>query len=195
MIRLFSDILGVIPPPPLVDAICRTLDTAVRRPGESDVRERIVVAEEINTAYVTAICTPALAKALCDLLALGGDYASPALFHVLRYVVDSEHFKALSSRNALELVHLCQADEDGRVRRAAQELRAQSLLSAYTALSFPKPDFPLDEECFMLRNPAALAIEGASIVGPSGDKTEPVLVFPSVQRVCCCSFCSLTPTA
>jgi hypothetical protein len=87
-----------------------------------------------------------MAKALCDLVSIGRDYASNALFAALRYFVDSAEFKILSAIDSAKLVRLCFADETGIVRDAVQELCGQRVLTDYSALPFPKPDFPLTKE-------------------------------------------------
>jgi hypothetical protein len=118
-----------------VDAICTTIDMTFRQPAEKNETGNVVVPEQVNTAYATQVCTPALAKALCDLLLLGPDYARNPLFAALRYFVDSVEFKALSALSSMKFVRLCECDASGVVR-----------LAAYFSLPFPKPEFPLGEE-------------------------------------------------
>jgi hypothetical protein len=195
MIRLFLDMLTLIPPAALVDAICTTLDAALRRPAETDQLGIVLAAEEINTSYLRRVMTPALRKALCALLTLGPDYASPALFSVLRYVVDSAEFEAVSTLDSKGLVRLCDSDEFGLVRRAALMLHAQQLLAAYSAVPFPKPNFPLDEECLFMRTRHAVIVEGASISFIDPLFPNSVWCFPSVNQVCFCCFSNLTPAA
>jgi hypothetical protein len=109
--------------------------------------EMVIVPEQINTAYVAEVCTPSLANALCDLVALGPDYAGSAVFKALRFFDETVEYQALVKRDPSKLIHLCEADEAGVVRSAAQSIHAQQLLVAYSALPFPKPEFPLDENC------------------------------------------------
>jgi hypothetical protein len=147
LFRLFTEILATIPPPVLVDAICLAMESTLYQQPYQVSGPSAGVPGEMLASYVKEVCTPALGKALCDLTALGAEYASPDLLRMLRYFVDSDEFKTLSSRDSSKLVRLCHADEAGDVRRAAQELHAQHLLDDYSALPFPKPAFPLGEEC------------------------------------------------
>jgi hypothetical protein len=59
--RLFTDILSLVPPPPLVDAVCLTIDAALRQPPETDEYWGVIIRERINTWYAGRVCTPALA--------------------------------------------------------------------------------------------------------------------------------------
>jgi hypothetical protein len=59
-------------------------------------------------------------------------------------------FQRLVTLNPLRLIHLSATDEDGIIRGAAQELHGQRLLTDYSGLAFPKPDFPLTEESLHL---------------------------------------------
>jgi hypothetical protein len=140
LFSLFTDILTLIPSPPLVDAICLAIDTTLRQPASWKIPE------QINWAYVQQVCTPHLAKALCTLVGMGRDFASSSVFAVLRYCVDSVEFKALSALDPAGLVGLCDADEVGVMRRKAQELHILPRLIEYQKHPFPKPEFPLSEE-------------------------------------------------
>jgi hypothetical protein len=137
--RLFTNILSLVPPPPLVDAICSTMDAVLRQPPETNKYGGVIVAEQVNTDYAGRVCTQALAKALCDLVALGPEYASSALFGALRYFVDTAEFKTLAGTDYAKLIDLSDSDDTGLIRTAA-----------YAALPFPKPDFPLGQECVPL---------------------------------------------
>jgi hypothetical protein len=185
--RLFNEILSVTPPPRLVDAICLAIDSALR------------MATEINTTYAAAICTPGLAKALSDLAVLGPEYASSALFAAMRYVVDSDEFKALSAQDSLRLVRLCLADNTGIVRRTAQQLHEPRIPDAYSTLAFPKPDFPLSETSlwsladvasfspvigFYLTDPSQFDVSETTLTKSSTGR-DTVVVLPSVARVWC----------
>jgi hypothetical protein len=205
--RLFSDILTLIPRPPLVDAICTTIDTALRQPAETNSRDRILVPECINTAYAAQVCTPELASALCDLVVLGADYASSSLFCALRYCVDSTEFKSLTAHDSLQLMRLSEPDTTGTIRLALQRMHSQPLLAGYLALPFPKPDFPLTEEClsstsrymsltpfvaFFLSDSADFDIDGTKITKII-HVSETVVVLPAVDRVCSLSPFRFTP--
>jgi hypothetical protein len=197
--RLFTDILTLIPPPPLVDAICLAIDATLRRPPQTDRWDREVIApEEINAAYAKRVCTRSLAKALCGIVALGPDYASSAVFAALRYFIESTEFNALCVLNSQMLVRLSETDHTGVVHRAAQDQLIKLLLSTYSALSFPKPEFSLSAECMDSRSPFALLISfaGLFLTNPAGidiDATtitsffwgmESVVVPPSLNHVC-----------
>jgi hypothetical protein len=196
--RLFAEILALIPPPPLVDAICTAIDVALRRPAGIPPWMQGFAGDRVNTAYAAQVCTPSLAKALCDLVALGTEYTSPALFLALRYCMGSPEFKALSAHDPLRLFRLSITDEIGAVRRVAQELNLQHLLTPYSALSFPKPDFPLTEECmfslshfiappsfvgFFFTDPNAFDAEGTTIACHS-TSLDTIVVCPTVGHVC-----------
>jgi hypothetical protein len=146
--RLFTDILTKIPPPPLVDAICLSIDASLRQPNRYDSRANIYHHEQINADYAAQVCTPVLAKALCDLVALGPDYASPAVFSALRLCMHSTELQVLIARDSEKLLPLSMADESGQIRCVAHEFLAQRLLRSYAVLPFPKPDFPLEPNCF-----------------------------------------------
>jgi hypothetical protein len=137
----FTDILTLIPPPPLADAICLAIDTTLRQPAA------LLRPEQINWAYVQQVCTPHLAKALCALVRMGGDFASSSVFAALRYCVDSAEFRALTAQDVAGLAELCAVDDVGVVRRAVQELHVLPRLIEYHQHTFPKTDFPLSEEC------------------------------------------------
>jgi hypothetical protein len=147
LFRLFTDLFSHTPPPPLVDAICLTIDASLRQPAETDESGMVVVAEQINPSYAEEVCTPALAKSLCDVVVLGPEYASRAVFAALRYFIHSAEFKDFSALDSVMLLRLCGADDCGVVRSATQDLHVKSLLSTYSTLPFPKPVFPLAEEC------------------------------------------------
>jgi hypothetical protein len=136
---VFTDILTLIPPPPLVDSICLAIDTTLRQPAADSTPE------QINCAYAQRVCTRQPAKALCTLVGMGREFASSGVFAALRYYVESVEFKALSAQDPAGLVELCDADEVGVVRRAAQKLLEQQLVANYSVTPFPKPDFPLTE--------------------------------------------------
>jgi hypothetical protein len=147
MFRLLSSILAMTPPPQLVDAICTAMDAALRQPALFDKRYGVLVRKEAVSAYAKEVCTAALRQTLCDLVALGPLYASSALLRMVWYVADSAEFKSLSERDSAMLVRLCAADTQCAVVLKAQTLHAQRLLADYAKLPFPKPDFPLGEEC------------------------------------------------
>jgi hypothetical protein len=209
--RLVTDILALVPAPALVDAICTTVDAALRQQERLNSTGGIIVPEQVNTAYVARVCTPALAKALCALVALGRDYASRAVFAALRYFVNSTEFKSLSTLASAMLVHLSVADESGVVRRVAQELRTQHLFADYSTLPFPKPDLPLTRDSllslspvaspsssagFFVTDPASFAVDGTTITRLVGG-TETVVVLAPLDRVCALSLSlsiSLSPT-
>jgi hypothetical protein len=185
--RLFSEILAVTPPAPLVDAICLAIDSALR------------IADEINRAYAAAVCTTGLAKALCDLMVLGPEYASSALFAAMRYVVDSEEFRALSAHDSLRVVRLCHNDNTGILRRTAQTLLEPRVPDDYSTHPFPKPDFPLRETSlwslspvasftpfigFYLTEPTSFDVSGTTLTQVT-DTGETLVVLPSVARVWC----------
>jgi hypothetical protein len=180
----FTSILALIPPPSLVDAICTTIDTVLRQSAETNWRGTVVVPEQINTEYAEQVCTRALAKALCDLVMLGADYASPAVFGALRYFVGSPEFAAVSALDSSRLVRLSEADDTGVVRRAAQDMHAQQLLAAYTMLPFPKPDFPLVKECLFLTDPDTFKVQGTEFTHWSFLRLETAVVFPTLDQVC-----------
>jgi hypothetical protein len=142
LFRLITDILTLIPPPPLVDAICLAIDTTLRQPAE-----RYYSPEQINSAYAQQVCTPQLAKALCTLVGMGSDFASSSVLAALRYCMESAEFKALSAQDPAGLVELCAVEEVGVARQAAQELHVLPRLIEYHEHPFTKPDFPLSEEC------------------------------------------------
>jgi hypothetical protein len=121
--------------------ICRTMDLALRQPATW------LDPEQIKWADVQQACTPYLAKALCTIVGMGRAFARSTVFAALRYCVDSAEFKALSAQDPAGLVELCAVDEDGIVRRAAQALHILPQLIEYRGKPFPKPDFPLSEEC------------------------------------------------
>jgi hypothetical protein len=136
--RLFAAILVLLPPPHLVDAICLTIDTALRDPPQQENWARFITPDKVNTSFDQEICSGALAKSLCDLVALGTTYASSTLFGALRYFVDTRAFKTLVATDYAKLIRLCDSDDTGLIR-----------IAAYTALPFPKPDFPLVKECLL----------------------------------------------
>jgi hypothetical protein len=146
LFRFFSEILGLIPRPPLIDAICTTIDAALREPAQPRIDPEKGVPEQLDREYAALVCGSTLARALCDIVVLGVDYASYAVFGALRYCIDSPEFQAIVAADPLRLIRLAAADEDGHVRRAAQELHGERALSRYSALPFPKPDFPLAAE-------------------------------------------------
>jgi hypothetical protein len=84
MVRLFTEILTSIPPPPLVDAICLVIASALHQNKQIDKIHYVVVREQINEPHAAEVCTPFLAKALCNLVALGQDYTSSAVFSSLK---------------------------------------------------------------------------------------------------------------
>jgi hypothetical protein len=147
--RLFGDILTILPPPPLVDGICLAIDCALRQPEVHSKFEHPQIPELLNSEYAAVVCTSSLAKALCDLLVLGTEYASSALFAALRYVVGGEEVRALFQADSAQLLRLSYADGLGIVRYAAQAVYGQQLLAQYSTLPFPKPDFPLSEQCML----------------------------------------------
>jgi hypothetical protein len=143
--RLFGDILALTPPPPLVDAVCTAIDTALRQQARRNASGAIIWSERINTPYAKQVCTPALLKALCSLVAMGEEYASGDVFAVLRFFVDSEEFKRLDAATAEQLVLFGDAEESGEVRRAAQPVHVERVMEAYAAVPFPKPDVEIPE--------------------------------------------------
>jgi hypothetical protein len=144
--RLFAEILLLTPPAALVDAICATIDAALRQPAGTTRYGKGLGPEQINTTYAAQVCSPAMANALCNLVARGPDFASRAVFGALRYCIESAEFKSLSTRDSLWPINQWEADETRVIRRAAQRLRTQHLLPVYSALPFPKPDFPFTED-------------------------------------------------
>jgi hypothetical protein len=116
--RLLAHMLALTPPPPLVDAICLVIRLALR---QAELRP------------------PTLAKVLCDLVARGVDYASPAVFAALRFVIRSDEFRNLVLVNPSKMVRMCEADASGRV-----------FTGVYALHPFPKPDYPLEYECLFL---------------------------------------------
>jgi hypothetical protein len=147
LFRLFIDILAQIPPPPLVDAICLAMDVTLRHSEKIYTDRGLIVAENVNSEHLKQVCTKELGIVVCNLLRLGIDYASPDLFKILRYFVETPEFDAVCTPDVTNVIHLCDADPAGVVRFAAQKLHAARLMNDYAALSFPKPPFPLAEEC------------------------------------------------
>jgi hypothetical protein len=145
--RLFTEILASSPPPLLVDAICSAMECALRTTKRIYTKTQRVEADEQHRTYTKTVCTPALAKALCDLMARGAEYASVELIRMLSFVVDTEDFKALSALDSVNLLRLCWTDQKSAAFRRAQELHTGNLLVDYAAVPFPKPTFPLGEEC------------------------------------------------
>jgi hypothetical protein len=204
LFRLFTDILSLIPPPPLVDAICTAIDAALHQDTQFDKKGHPVRLRQTNAKYATEVGTSALTKALCDLVALGAEYASAAVFGALRYCVSSAEFNTLYELDSTKLLRLCDADESGVVRRAAHELHVRHNLPQPGHLPFPKPNLPLDEEClhsvpyllspssviaFFLTAPAGFDVDGRKITFVlRAPGTETVVVYPTIDHVCAFHF-------
>jgi hypothetical protein len=205
LFSLFCAILTQIPPSLLIDAICTTIDVALRHDGIC-----FPYFEQINTSYASQVCTPQLAKALCDIIVLGREYASSPVFAALRFVIDSPEFRSIAVQNLGDLIDICDADASGSVHRAARELHDQRLLIAYSALPFPKPDFPLGEKCvftvypysplvitsprylhphfrhvsmFTLLDSAKIKVDHESIQDFSTSDLKSLVVFPTLDHV------------
>jgi hypothetical protein len=209
MFRLFADILSLIPPPPLVDAICVVLDAALRQAGRFNEWGVTSVAEQVNTSYAERVCTHTLAKALCDLVALGGNYASRDVFAAMRHCLGSPEFRTLVEVDPVKLQRLCVSDSSGIVVHTVQQMQRRRLLAGYSTSPFPKPDFPLTRAClpfksparsvtlcvgFFTTNPAAFDVVGSKIT-QMGQFWETLIVHPSVDSVCFFVDLHLTPAS
>jgi hypothetical protein len=173
----FCGILTLVPPPPIVDAVCLALDSALRDPGGG-----FVYTKSINTAYAAQVCNQALAKALCNIVSLGPTYASVAVFDALRYFKETSEFKTLVEHMRNKFIELCEPNTSGVIRHAAQCLLAARAMAAYSALRFPKPDFPLKQACVFVTDPEAFLIDKSKFYRMSGHSWESVVLLPAIDR-------------
>jgi hypothetical protein len=201
MFSIFTDILTLMPDPPLVDGICLTIDTALRQAAAWPIPE------QINWGYAKQVCTPQLAKVVCTLVGMGRDFASSSVFAALRYCLESAEFKALSAQDPAGLVELCAEDDVGVVRRAAQDFLVSRVFAEYNQQRFPKPNFPLSRESlsdlvlfrliwwrldFFLTDSNSFEVKGTKITRTI-DSYETVVVLPPQNAVCSCFFFCIIP--
>jgi hypothetical protein len=180
LFHLFTDILALAPSPMLVDAICVAIDVALRQEEADGLPERI------NVAFGLQVKTPALAKALCDIVAFGWEYVSQNLFAALSHVTYTAEFQKLVTSQGVSFLDLCKFDDVGIVRRAALELHAHPPLAAYSSHPNPQPCSYFDPYYLFFTHHFSFVARNHEIsyLGfADSDPIQSVVFVPSLHRV------------
>jgi hypothetical protein len=158
------------------------LDAALCNSPQLCESDSTILPEQVNTTYAAQVCTPALEKALRDLLALGPDYASSSVHSMLRICVGSAKPIAPGPPDLSASVQFLIPTP---LQVALAEANYRPDVQSHEDLSprlAQKPDFLSGVDNSLFPNPAAVFVESVKTQARQAYRFLNSFVFPPVHQ-------------